>query len=67
MDGYGRPLTPLITTLHGDLYIAIIVVRYVGRLTAFTIALHRFLYIAYIMDRYAGPLTALIIELKIGI
>jgi hypothetical protein len=40
MDPYEGPKTSLIIALHGDLYLAIIMVSYEGLQTALTIALH---------------------------
>jgi hypothetical protein len=45
------PNCPYYNLLRGH-YIAIILVRYEGPLSALSIALHRDLYIAIIMDRY---------------
>jgi hypothetical protein len=63
------PITQTLPTiaLPGGLYLAIIMDRYGGPLTALTIALPGGLYLAIIMDRYGRPQTALTITLRGGL
>jgi hypothetical protein len=46
------PRTPLTIALHGGIYSAINMDRYVGPQTDLTTALHGGLYLAIILDRY---------------
>jgi hypothetical protein len=64
---YGGPQTDLTITLHGGLYLAIIMDRYEGPITALTIALYGSLYLAFIMDHYGGAQIALTIAFQRGL
>jgi hypothetical protein len=52
MDLYEGPETPLITALHGGLYLAIIMDHHEGPQTPLNIALHGGLSLAIIMNRH---------------
>jgi hypothetical protein len=60
MGRYEGPHIALTISLHGGLYLEIIIDRYELSHTPITIALHGGLYVAIMMDRYEGPNIALI-------